>query len=309
MLFRSEWVKDRITTLNADIATGNRHASLLENGHDDALYDEHQHLEAIKEVDKLETERSRHPLTSGLAELKSVIEACCCEECKDKISRQITGYSLPFRSMEEINKDYQAVVMRRNALACQKSASEAKARMLQERKEKLYEVEKLRAELGEWQALKAALGPNGVRSRMLACKVKEFNEEVNNLLSLFAPGIIIDSDPFMIWGKLKGGKVPVGMLSKSQRARISLALQTAIAKRSGFNIVAYDPDCGFSGPTEKLVATFVSGNPQLQGVQFIIIVQNPSAYENTPPTTKLFTVKAGITTQHNAYNEWQKAVA
>ncbi len=80
------------------------------------------------------------------------------------------------------------------------------------------------------------LGPNGVRVQALAAAVSTFEAVINAALERFGYTLAISVDP---WAVVVNGR-PAVRLSESERLRVGLALQLALAEVSGLNFAVLD---------------------------------------------------------------------
>lgn len=90
--------------------------------------------------------------------------------------------------------------------------------------------------LGEAERLVDLLGPNGARVDALQHGLARFTADINVSLERFGYHLALHLDP---WRVVVNG-LPAELLSASERLRVGIALQLAIAEASGVGVVAID---------------------------------------------------------------------
>lgn len=85
-------------------------------------------------------------------------------------------------------------------------------------------------------------GPKGVKVRLIEEKTAAFSEMVNKGAAAFGFGFSFSAEPWTMAAKWPDSSVwkPVDRLSTSERYRLGVALQVAIAKTTGVNLVVVD---------------------------------------------------------------------
>jgi hypothetical protein len=132
------------------------------------------------------------------------------------------------------------------AFARLQECNQSKARWdaFQERQTKIKgltdELEKAEKAHKYLDALKECLGPSGFRAQVMESKVSSMIDEVNNGLKGFAPLLVLDQAAWQWSAQVRGRVIPIKDASTSQILRMSCALQVALAKRSGINVVSVD---------------------------------------------------------------------
>lgn len=99
------------------------------------------------------------------------------------------------------------------------------------------------AEVQRWEAAFVALGPTGIRARLMQQRVQELITEADGKLrEYFGAALRLTEEPWELQVDIgeRGGWIPAGQISWSWQARLSLCLQVAIAHRSGFPVVVLD---------------------------------------------------------------------
>lgn len=104
------------------------------------------------------------------------------------------------------------------------------------------ELEELTSLKKMWEAIVKALGPHGIKTKLLQSSFAQFQSEVNEKLIFFGVKMQFNLDP---WGMLvdtgKGhGYIPVQFLSPSAESKVSIGLQLVIAKVTNFPCIAID---------------------------------------------------------------------
>ena len=89
---------------------------------------------------------------------------------------------------------------------------------------------------GHLESLVEFFGPKGVRLQLIHDKVSLFQDAVNGPLKQFGFELDIQVDPWLIKARTR----PVASLSRSERFRLGVALQIALAKWSKFNFICVD---------------------------------------------------------------------
>lgn len=79
-------------------------------------------------------------------------------------------------------------------------------------------------------------GPTGIRLKALQEAVGTFEAGVNKTLVIFGYEFAVSADP---WGVLVNGR-PLARLSKSERLRVGIAFQIAMAKHTGLDVTLID---------------------------------------------------------------------
>jgi len=97
-------------------------------------------------------------------------------------------------------------------------------------------MKELEIEKGQLESLVEFFGPKGIRLLLIHDKVYKFQEAVNGHLKRFGFELDIQVDPWLIKARTR----PVASLSRSERFRLGVALQIALAKWSKFNFICVD---------------------------------------------------------------------
>jgi hypothetical protein len=97
-------------------------------------------------------------------------------------------------------------------------------------------MKELEIQSGHLESLVEFFGPKGVRLQLIHDKVSLFQDAVNGPLKQFGFELDIQVDPWLI----KARNRPVASLSRSERFRLGVALQIALAKWSKFNFICVD---------------------------------------------------------------------
>lgn len=90
--------------------------------------------------------------------------------------------------------------------------------------------------LAEAERLVDLLGPHGARVEALQAGLSRFTTDINASLVRFGYTLSLHLDPWLV---VVNG-LPAELLSASERLRVGIALQLAIAEASGFGVVAID---------------------------------------------------------------------
>ena len=97
-------------------------------------------------------------------------------------------------------------------------------------------MKELEIKSGHLESLVDFFGPKGVRLQLIHDKVTAFQDAVNGPLKRFGFELDIQVDPWLIKARTR----PVASLSRSERFRLGVALQIALAKWSKFNFICVD---------------------------------------------------------------------
>jgi hypothetical protein len=97
-------------------------------------------------------------------------------------------------------------------------------------------MKELEIKSGQLESLVEFFGPKGVRLQLIHDKVSKFQDAVNGHLKGFGFELDIQVDPWLIKARTR----PVASLSRSERFRLGVALQIALAKWSKMNFICVD---------------------------------------------------------------------
>lgn len=126
------------------------------------------------------------------------------------------------------------------------------------------------AEVGRLEARVEQLGPKGIRVTALAGALERFTTPLNAALATWGYTVRFDLDP---WRLVVNGR-SADLLSTSERLRVGLALQLAIATVTGLNVVAIDQVDLLDGANRAVLTELVASWPG----QVVI-----AATKDTPP--------------------------
>jgi len=137
--------------------------------------------------------------------------------------------------------------------------------------------------------LREALGPSGVRARVMEAKVVAFFDEVNTNLRTggkdggpLAPPLVVDQEDWCIYKMVTGGKrVAAAITSDSQQLRHNLAIQVTIARRSGLNVVVADRMESMKPETVKEVINWLAAM-EVQAFLFRVIQETVDGQDVKP---------------------------
>lgn len=126
-------------------------------------------------------------------------------------------------------------------LAKARSAWEAWERSQADLNKQRKRLATLETDVARWEAVFAAFGPRGVKSKLMGASLQEMATEISGLLGeYFGAQFRITQEPWSIEVDLGDGWLPAGQLSWSWQARVSACLQLVLAQRSGFPVVVLD---------------------------------------------------------------------
>ncbi len=161
------------------------------------------------------------------------------------------------------------------------------------------ELEEITVQKKMWDLIVKALGPHGIKVKLLHDSIGKFQAEINQKLAFFGVQIRFDLEPWQILADTgKGyGFLPIQFLSHTAATKVSIGLQIAIAQLTGFHCVAID-EHGF-GPMlrsrlfafllkEEIQSIVISTLIEVDAEKKLIIPKNPGL-----PDVKLFHVEKG----------------
>lgn len=97
------------------------------------------------------------------------------------------------------------------------------------------------AGVDRWEAAYVALGPTGIKARLVAERIADLAAQTDALArEYFGARVAISQDPWEIRVDLGQGWLPAAQLSWSWQARLSACLQIVLARTAGFPVVAVD---------------------------------------------------------------------
>lgn len=117
-------------------------------------------------------------------------------------------------------------------------------------------------ELAEAERLTEVFGPNGARVQALTAALGQFEAAINQALERFGYRLQIEAEP---WRVVVNG-LSAALLSTSERLRVGIALQLAIAEATGFHCVAIDQVDLLDGPNRALLGELLSLRGSVQVV-------------------------------------------
>jgi len=154
-----------------------------------------------------------------------------------------------------------------------------------------------------WDVIVKALGPHGIKTKLLETSLGVFQAEVNKKLHFFGVKLHFNLES---WGLLvdtgKGyGFIPVQFLSPSAETKVSIGLQLVIAQRKNFPCITIDEHR--FGPMlrsrlfafllkEDVQSIVISTLMELDADRKLIVPKHPGA-----PGVSLFYVQAGTVTE------------
>lgn len=119
--------------------------------------------------------------------------------------------------------------------------------------EQVAAVERARQEVEQLDRLCHALGPRGVRATALTEALEAFTASVNAHLGAWGYALAISPEP---WQLVVNGRA-VASLSKSERWRVSVALQLAMVAASGLGVAFVDEADGLDRANNAILAELV----------------------------------------------------
>lgn len=148
---------------------------------------------------------------------------------------------------------------------------------------------KLEKELSHLESLVEFFGPKGVKVQLIDERIGRFVDQINQQLQHFGFTVSIVLEP---WRMLKDGR-PISRLSRSERFRMGVAFQIAIAKMTGLNFLVCD-DAELLTPEVRGAMMQMLAGAGLDQVIVIMTLMNAMQFlegrKKMPPSIEAFMV-------------------
>lgn len=157
-----------------------------------------------------------------------------------------------------------------------------KARQWKVRREQVKQVaqrmKELEIEKRHLESLVEFFGPKGVRLQLIEDKVSKFQAAVNEHLEMFGFELDIQVDPWLV----KARSRPVASLSRSERFRLGVALQIALAKWSKMNFICVDNAEILTPPFREIMLDMIKEAKLDQSFIFWTLMVPDEEFEKPP---------------------------
>lgn len=130
-------------------------------------------------------------------------------------------------------------------------------------------------EAERWEAAVAAVGPAGIKARLMEKEMAGLAREVAALTrDFFAMDFRIQAEPWLLEARIGDGWIPVSQVSWSQKAALSACLQAVLARRSGFKLIVID-EAGADSGMRAAMLTMLEELTDLQAFFLVTSDQRP----------------------------------
>lgn len=165
---------------------------------------------------------------------------------KDKSTLEQELATLPDIDQEEANNISEQITLADQMIKTLETKLEQLREVTQHHKrmgELKEELKFLTDEVSDIEILVKALGPEGLRKKLLSGILDNFLERVNNRLARLTEGsyqIHLDEDMSILCRSNGGPLLPLKLLSKSELLRVGIAISESLSAKAGLNFLAID---------------------------------------------------------------------
>lgn len=157
------------------------------------------------------------------------------------------------------------------------------------------EVKSLTAEISDLETLVKALGPEGLRKKLLAGILGDFLGRVNDRLAKLTDGAYQISLAEDIFCRANGGPLlPIKLLSKSEQLRVGIAISEALSAKAGLRFLAIDEaDMLDQGNRDLLTGLLLDLTEEYDQILVCTTVGDVQPQNPNLPGVKMFWVEEG----------------
>ncbi len=158
----------------------------------------------------------------------------------------------------------------------------------------------LEIEVRYLEGLVEFLGPKGIRVELIDDRIVKFVEQVDVHLKAFGFGLGVKVEPW----ELSVHERPVGRLSTSERYRLGVALQIAIARMTGFNFIICDGTEILTPAVFTQLMKMIAGSGLDQAIVIKTLMTPDEEFKKKPPKATM--IEAFVVANENGVSVVEK---